>query len=94
MVLASIARGGSSCTRTDPEQGNRIDPESVGRLSNRENHSGSASKQSTQLGFLLRQADMFPPNLREFLRAGGSSQIILILLGVVLLAKAIMSIRR
>jgi hypothetical protein len=55
---------------------------------------GSASKQLTQLGFLLRQADMFPPNLREFLRAGGSSQIILILLGVVLLAKAIMSIRR
>src|SRR5215470_1676418 len=64
----AIRKSGSTpCTRTDPEQANRIDPETVGRLSNCGNHSGRARKQLNQLDFLSRQADMFPPNLREFL---------------------------
>jgi len=48
----AIRKSGSTpCTRTEPEQGNRIDPESVGRLSNCGNHSGSARKQLNQLRF-------------------------------------------
>jgi hypothetical protein len=48
----AIRKSGSTpCTRTEPEQGNRIDPESVGRLSNCGNRSGNDRKQLNQLGF-------------------------------------------
>src|SRR5215472_11907951 len=48
----AIRKSGSTPrTRTDPGQGNRIDPESVGRLSNCGSHSGNARKQLNQLGF-------------------------------------------
>jgi hypothetical protein len=45
-------------------QGNRIGPESVGILSFCENHSGNRSKPLKQLGFLSREAGVFPPNQR------------------------------